>query len=404
MSTGLEIIASVSDATSQLLYFTSSSVSADSTKLLFVRESAGNPNLWVHDLLTGRERQLTRNSDGVLKSYVYFRGTPNRGLSKASICHDPGRGRVYYVQGTSLCCADLEGNVRVLAHLPEDQVTAFTHVSADGRRLCVPTTDARALEDEAADRAARGENQVGGKRNEIISDKPSYDIDARVQAEQLNSYLHVYDTETGSMLACERVPRAWITHVQFSPVNPDLILYNHEWPADCGIRRLWLWDGHSHRRLRTEGNGRSRADWSCHEMWTADGRAIIYHGKFADGTAYVGRVSPEGGDNVEIGLPKAYHRYGHFTAGTVHNDWLVSDGYFHPEGEPESGTWGGDWISLQKVDWVHRRIEWLPLCRHESAWDCQDSHPHPIFAPGDRHVYFTTNHGGGRAVARVAVP
>lgn len=235
-------------------------------------------------------------------------------------------------------------------------------------------------------------------------DKPAYDIDARVQRENLASYIRIFDTENGREVAVEKVPRAWITHVQFSPVRSDWILYNHEWPGDCGIRRLWLWDGHTHRRLRTEENGRSRADWSCHEMWTADGRAIIYHGKFADGVAFIGRVSPDGGDNVEIRLPKAYHRYGHFTAGTVHNDWLVSDGYYHPAGEPESGTWGGDWLSVQKVDWARQTIEWVPLCRHESAWDCQDSHPHPVFAPGDGYVYFTTNRDGGRAVARVKVP
>jgi hypothetical protein len=166
--------------------------------------------------------------------------------------------------------------------------------------------------------------------------------------------------------------------VQFSPVDPDWILYNHEWPSDCGIRRLWLWDGKNHRRLRTEENGRSRADWSCHEMWTADGRFIIYHGKFADGTAYVGRVSPSGGDNIEIALPKHYHRYGHFTAGNLHNDWLVSDGYWHPDGQPDNALWGGEWITLQKIDWALRHIEWVPLCAHHSSWDCQDSHPHPI--------------------------
>lgn len=268
----------------------------------------------------------------------------------------------------------------------------------------MPTTDARALEDDDVPAPATGENAVGGKRNEVIMDKPAYDIDARVQRENLASYIRIFDTENGREVAVEKVPRAWITHVQFSPVRSDWILYNHEWPGDCGIRRLWLWDGHTHRRLRTEENGRSRADWSCHEMWTADGRAIIYHGKFADGVAFIGRVSPDGGDNVEIRLPKAYHRYGHFTAGTVHNDWLVSDGYYHPAGEPESGTWGGDWLSVQKVDWARQTIEWVPLCRHESAWDCQDSHPHPVFAPGDGYVYFTTNRDGGRAVARVKVP
>ncbi|BET67283.1 hypothetical protein ASA1KI_22010 [Opitutales bacterium ASA1] len=392
------------DRTAQLLYFTTPSITADGRHLVAVCEGGdGNPNIVALDLESGEERPLTDNRDGTLKSYVYFRGNPRRGLGKASISLDATRGVVYYLQGDELRRTDLAGRSRVLARIPEDQVTAFTHVSADGRRICVPTTDARALEDDTVDGKRAGENFVGGKRNEIISDKPSYDIDARVRSEGLSSYIRIFDTQTGELLRCERVRGAWITHVQFSPVNHDWILYNHEWPSECGIRRLWLWDGATHRRLRTEGRGRSRDDWTCHEMWTADGRWIIYHGKFADGTAYVGRVSPEGGDNVEIALPEAYRRYGHFTAGTMHPEWLVSDGYWHPEGGAENGLWGGEWITRLHVDWESRRIEWTPLCPHHSLWDCQDSHPHPIFDARDAFVYFTSNYGGGRSVRRVAV-
>lgn len=389
----------------QLLYFTTPSITADGKTLVVAREDNGNPNLWALNLATRDCRPLTENRDGTLKSYVYFRGNPLRGLSKASVSLDPVRRRVFYIQGQDLMSVDVDGGrPRVLVRLPSDQVTAFTHVSADGTRICVPTTDARALEDDSENASRHGENLVGGRRNEIITDKPTYDIDERVRRENLNSWLRVYDTSTGAVLLCERVPQAWVTHVQFSPVNADWILYNHEWPSDCGIRRLWLWDGATHRRLRTEGDGRKRTDWACHEMWQADGSGIIYHGKYAEGQAFIGRVSPSGGDNVEIALPVAYQRYGHFTAGTQHRNWLVSDGYWHPEGAPENGLWGGEWITRLDVDWDKRSIAWTPLCRHQSAWDCQDSHPHPVYGPGDRDVWFTSNIGGGRSVGRIAVP
>jgi oligogalacturonide lyase len=392
------------ESPAQLLYFTTPSVTADGRTLIVLREVDGHPNLSALDLPTGAVRRLTDNRDGTLRSYVYFRGGPNRGLGKASVSLDPVRRRVFFLQGIELCRLDLEGGTRVLARLPADQVTAFTHVSADGTRICVPTTDARALEEDAAPAPARGENFVAGRRNEVITDKPAHDIDERVRREGLSSWLRVFDTESGAQLACEPVPRAWITHVQFSPRNPDLILYNHEWPSECGIRRLWLWDGKAHHRLRTEGDGRSAADWACHEMWTCDGEAIIYHGKYANGAAFIGRVSSGGGDNVEIALPMEFHRYGHFTAGMQHANWLVSDGYWHPADDPEDGRWGGEWITRLIIDWAARRIEWTPLCRHHSAWDCQDSHPHPVFGPGDDDaVFFTSNVGGGRTVCRVAV-
>ena len=200
--------------------------------------------------------------------------------------------------------------------------------------------DARALEAERLvnDSPAYAANQE--KKNEVISDKPDYDIDERVRTEGLSSWINVFDTQSGELIAREQVKQAWITHVQFSPLDSRHVLYNHEWPSDCGIRRMWLWDGERHIRLRHEGDGRSKADWTCHEMWQADGKYIIYHGKYADGRAYVGRVDPNGRDPVEIALPDAYHRYGHFTAGNRHNDWLVTDGYYHPEGVPENSNWG----------------------------------------------------------------
>ncbi|MBS1156843.1 MAG: hypothetical protein H6R07_2767 [Proteobacteria bacterium] len=390
-------------ANDQLLYFTSSSLDEQDRKLVFISDRSGHPNLFVRDLESGREEQLTHNRNGTLKSYVYFNGNERRGLGKASISFDSLRKQLYYIQDDALCCTSLDGATRVLNHIPDDQVTAFTHVSADGRRLCVPTTDARALEADnfVNDSPAYAAQQE--KKNEVISDKPDYDIDERVRTEGLSSYLNVYDTQTGELIAREQVERAWITHVQFSPLDAMHILYNHEWPSDCGIRRLWLWDGKQHLRLRTEGSGRSKADWTCHEMWQADGRYIIYHGKYPDGRAYIGRVDPQGQHPVEIALPVQYHRYGHFTAGNQHNEWLVSDGYYHPEGVPENTNWGGEWISQLKVDWDARSIEWRPLCQHQSFWDCQDSHPHPIFDHTDSEIYFTSNAEGARNIYKIKV-
>lgn len=390
-------------ANDQLLYFTSSSLDAYDEKLVFISDRTGHPNLFVKNLQNGQETQLTQNHEGTLKSYVYFNGNERRGLGKASVSFDSARGLLYYIQGNALCCTSLDGSTRILNSIPADQVTAFTHVSADGKRLCVPSTDARALEADSFvnDSPAYSANQK--KKNEIISDKPDYDIDERVRTEGLSSYLNVYDTETGVLLAQEQVERAWITHVQFSPLDSSLILYNHEWPSDCGIRRLWLWDGKQHLRLRTEGDGRSKRDWTCHEMWQADGQAIIYHGKYLDGRAYIGRVDLQGQHPVEIALPSTYHRYGHFTAGNRHNTWLVSDGYYHPDGVPENANWGGEWICQLKVNWELQHIEWLPLCQHESYWDCQDSHPHPIYDHADHAVYFTSNKSGTRSVYRILI-
>lgn len=370
-------------ANDQLLYFTSPSLLADDQRLVFLSDRTGPPNLFLRDLITGAERQLSRNPEGLLKSYVYFEGTPYRGLGKASVSVDAGRGKVYFIQGRQICCADPAGGLRVLAELPPGQMTAFTHVSADGQRLCVPTTDAACLD---------GDAQLTGK--------PAYDIDARIRAENLSSWLRVFDTASGQEILCERVPQAWVTHVQFAPQQPDWILYNHEWPADCGIRRLWLWNGREHLRLRTEGAGRSRSDWTCHEMWERGGAAIIYHGMYANGPAYLGRVKPDGTERVEIPLPAGWQRYGHFTEGRP--GVLVSDGYYETA-EDGAPAHVGAWICVIRVDWSAGRAEWTPVCRHGSSWRSQCEHPHPVFNHGADAIYFVSDVSGKRAIYRVAL-
>jgi oligogalacturonide lyase len=367
-------------ANEQLLYFTSSSLLADNQHLVFISDRTGNPNLFIRHVETGEEIQLTHNDEGYLKSYVYFDGIPYRGLGKASVSLHAHSGTAYYLQGRRICRVRMGESPEVIAEYPPGQMTAFTHVSADGTRLCVPTTDARALD---------GEKRLSGR--------PDYNIDQRVRTENLRSYLRVFDTTTGEMIQCEDVPRAWITHVQFSPANPDWILYNHEWPDDCGIRRIWLWDGHEHRRLRTEEGGRSREDWTCHEMWERDGRAVIYHGTYAGGRAYIGRVKPDGTQRIEIPLPKGWDQYGHFTVGKTGT--LVSDGYFRTAGGADADH--SPWISRVDVDWKAGRAEWTPRCRHNASWDSQDSHPHPIFDHATEYVYFTSDREGKRAVYRV---
>lgn len=373
------------DANDQLLYFTSTSLTAGDRRLVFLSDRTGDVNLFILDLATGEERQLTHNNRGYMKSYVYFDGEPYCGLGRASVSLHAESGTVYYLQGREIRKVALHGDSTAIAEYPHGQMTGFTHVSSDGRRICVPTVDSRAL---------GGDGRMEGW----------FDIDERVRVEGLSSWLRVYDTETGEQVMCERVPMGWVTHVQFSPVDSSLILYNHEYcSVDGGIRRMWLFDGTQHIRLRTEGDGRGGNDWICHEMWERDGSAIIYHGALAGRGPCVGRVSPDGRDIREVVLTQGCDRYGHFTCGE--KGVLVSDGYYETRGDRKAvcfgETVGGDWISRVDVNWESGTYEWAPLCRSNAGWEGQDAHPHPIIDHGSRYVYFTSSMTGKRAVYRV---
>jgi oligogalacturonide lyase len=388
-------------ANDQLLYFTSPSLTADDRTLVFIsdrdsqvpkdRDPRAAVNLYALDRETGTLRRLTDNEEGYLRSYVYFEGLPERGLGLASPCLHAESGDVYYLQGRELRRVNARtGAARVLAELPPGQVTGFTHVSDDNSRVCVPTIDAAAFEDIGA-------------------------IDATVQRLGLTGYLRVFDTASGEEVARVPVPRGWVTHVQFQPGSSERILYNHEWPADCGVRRAWLWDGERHLRLRDEGPAAGgeplrREDWVCHEVWTRDGAWVIYHGTYGGqrgGPSFVGRVRPDGTERAEVPFDPGYRRYGHFTLGAGHN-LLVSDGYYEPQGASGSGgdpslggSGGGEWISVLRVDWEQCEIAWRPLWRHASSWSSQDAHPHPVFSHAGDEVLFTSDVEGKRAVYAV---
>ncbi|MDD3430302.1 MAG: hypothetical protein PHG02_09905 [Oscillospiraceae bacterium] len=396
----------------QLLYFTTSSLSANDRYLYMICDCKKSPNVVVKDLQTGHHTILTQNKNGVLKSYVYFDKDPQKGLSKASVALDANRNIVYFIQDNTICKVDLLGNITSLAPLPANRITAFTHVSADGNYLCVPMTDARALE---YDPETQGEG---------LDRRPVYNIDKRVQDENLSSYLCVYNTKTGVLEYEKKVPRCWITHVQFHPLNNNIILYNHEWSSfDCGVRRMWLYNhaDDTLKQVRTEGKNedsacgfaRTAEDWVCHEMWSDDGAYIIYHGGFANGPAMVGRVEVKTGICTEIALPKDYDAYGHFTIN--HGGDLVCDGYFKYPWEikkvwqnstdngPDPHKKDAEYICRVTADWEKGILNWQPLCKHESDWLGQDAHPHPIYNHQGSRVFFSSRNSQMVKVYSVAV-
>lgn len=403
---GLMLVGGCSDHDkyhTQLLYFTCSSLSRDDRRIYMLTDRTGHPNVMVRDMATGEERILTDNCKGTLKSYVYFDGTLNQGLGKASVCLDGERDLIYFIQDDKICKVGLDGAVSVLNFVPDGRMTAFTHVSADGRYLCVPMTDGRCLDFDP-------ETEGSG-----LDRRPVYDIDGRCQEEGLSSYLCVYDTGTGAMLYEKSIPKCWITHVQFNPRNPEQIMYNHEWSSfDCGIRRIWLYDHASDTitRVRTEGDdtlgnpggyARKANDWVCHEMWSDDGKTIIYHGGYEDGPAMVGKFEPESGKYWEIALPDDYDAYGHFTMD--HQGNLVCDGYFKYPWEvkkvrenstdngPDPHKKDAEYICKVLPDWEKGTLAWIPLCRHESDWLGQDAHPHPIYSHSGDRVFFNSRMG-----------
>ncbi len=411
----------------QLLYFTSPCFAREGKDFFFLSDRTGHPNIFLYELDTGQVRRLTDNARGTLRAYKYFTAFRQKGLGKASVSLYPAGARAYYLQDRQICCVDRGGKRRVLAELPAGVMSAYTSVSGDGTRLCVPTIDERVF---------KGIDFLGGAYS-------FHEIDRRCKAWRVSSLLRLYDTHTGRELCAEEVRDAWVTHVQFCPADPGLILYNHEWCSRSGQERMWLWEGTSHRPLRTIASGRRPEDWVCHEVWAPDGKSILYHGTHQGGADFIGRIDPGQEGTIEIPFERSYRWYGHFSPAS--DTLLVCDGNYEepqpvdflPSAAGDAGaqrsaaspaaaaSWkrfvpasikrllgrkpyrprfGGEWISLLAVDWQKRRLRWTPLCRHCSSWASEDRHPHPVFSEDRTRVLFNSDAAGKTMIRCVGVP
>ncbi|WP_186445864.1 oligogalacturonate lyase family protein [Paenibacillus cremeus] len=354
------------------LYFTSNSFTADNRHVLYISDlGTGNPNLFKLTLDDGAAVQLTDNRDGYMQSYVYYDGNPYRGLAKASPSFAPVAGKLLYIQGDEARLLDVDTlEERTIYVLPEHVMTGFTHLSGDGRYACIPYIDAPAFE--------VGEGNPFG----LIRDK--------VKKEQMLSYIIVIDTTNGETLYSFS-HQGWVTHVQFHPNDPHIVLFNHE--GGMVQQRIWMYDHGTISKVRDQSDGGASL-WICHEMWTSDGQAVIYHGTRGvpndpamnqnegskdEVVSFVGYMDTRDGKCAEVSFLPEMTAYGHFTASTD-DTLLVTDGIIDKTS-----------IHLCRMDWQRSELEMTFLCCHNSSFSVQDVHPHPIFSHNDRYILFTSD-------------
>lgn len=344
-------------------------MTSDDRWLVFLSERDGHPNLYAIDRCDGTVRKLSRNVSGMLRSYVYPLGGLI-GLSKVSPCLDPFRNRLFYIRDDRIFQVNLddpEPEEHLLGGLPAGWYGGFTHISADGKTLCVPVTDPRAFADEKT------------QWNQLDR------VPSRMADSDLFTRLYFIDIESGAQRIAAEVP-FWVTHVQFDPAGSLRMIFNLEGSGNGAPLpdRIWCLelDG-SFRPLAPEAEG----EWRSHENWAPDGRSIVYHGS-RDGRAFVAARTWEG-------------RLLHETA-------IEGVDFWHATGLPD-----GRRLAVDRRDGMISLIDPRPeaglprvvdLCRHDTTIEDQDTHAHPIAAPHGRSLVFTSDRSGDCQVYEVAIP
>ena len=208
-----------------------------------------------------------------------------------------------------------------------------------------------------------------------------------------------YDTQE---MAAEALhgEMAWISHVIINPLNPDQVVFCHEGPW-LHVQRLWAVSTPSCRAepLLVTRQGH---EMEGHEYFTAKGRVMVQYARVdppytGRRTAYNIEVWPDGSDERRYRLPgKCPPHMQTSPSGDLH---VADDCYTCDSRQPADP---GAWMAL--VRHVEDRAELAPLCRHNTHWETQESHPHPIFVPDGKSVIFNANDGTGAAVYRAFIP
>jgi len=338
-------------------YFTTTSFVIGGCEIVFVGDRDNRTNLFLLDLASGRIKQLTDARQDIGPSWS---------------CLNPVRREVYYFEGGDLCATDLDSlEQRRLYRVPDDRRQCILTPSADGTLLAFA---------ETKDIGWRPGPQYQGF-DKYLAAKPPTDI-------------RVVQTDAAKDWVALEVP-CWVSHVNFSPKHRELICYCHEGPWALVGQRMWMCtiDGAKNYPLRPQ----DEHDAVGHEYWLGDGDYVAFHNYRYRSTRGPEQAEHRFGwirwDNTghqELAFPSSSS---HFQSNSD-NSLVVSDG------QPGSNPY----ILISNVG--QPAVEPRKLVRHDCSFHIQRCHCHPIFAPDDRHVLYTSDHTGYANVylAEVALP
>lgn len=195
------------------------------------------------------------------------------------------------------------------------------------------------------------------------------------------------DRQTGSAEVIHE-DTCFITHLNPSPVRPDVMTYCHEGPWHLVDQRIWglnITSGETWKIRDQSGENLAIG----HEYWFADGERIGYHGRsrndatHSQGKHIYGHIRWDGTECVERWFP--FHST-HFHS--LDEQLIVGDGspaaVFTHQGVSQPFIqlfrWNGSEYEGPRI-----------LAYHRSTFNDQHAHPHPRFTPDGRHIIYTSD-------------
>lgn len=328
----------------------------NNVKMIFYRKVNGENQLFSIDLKTRKIDQIT-NKKGIRGEIV---GKKSR--------------KVFYQCRDSVFSTGIESHQTKLIYVfPKDILGSVTTLNADETLLA----GALITKEEA----------------EIFKKFPrKSDFFERVfEAKQLRS-LFTINVKTGEFKKFYS-ERAWLNHIQFSPSNPELLMFCHEGPWHK-VDRIWtinINEGKSklmHKRTVYR-------EIAGHEFFSPDGKNIWYDLQIPRGeTFYLATVNIENGKHTKYGLTR--------------NEWSI-----HYNISPDQTLFAGDggdssqvakakdgmWLYLFKLNGDSLKSEKLVNMKHHDY----RLEPNVHFSPDGKWIIFRANFEGHTDIYAVEI-
>lgn len=339
-------------------YFTENSFTRGREEIYFIsdRDTPGAANVLWMDLPSGEMRRIT-----AIEAPARISGHTK----------DPDSTRLLYWHDRTAMIMDLQTREAIpLYTVPEGFAPARLSLSCDKRTVAIQINEDIGVE-HGINYAGFAEKMYGVKRSVILTAPAGGGEKARVL---------LRDTAEGG-------------HLQFSPTDPNLLMFCHEGPWHLIHQRIYLLDA---------GSGEV---WPCfrqgpedsvgHEFFTQDGQIFFDNrGPGHDGTITSSRtqaVAQEAAETDFIPYVGVADR-----RGVMVRKYPMPFYLNHYHANRDCTRLVGDGVDdLFLIDLRQSAPSLTPLCRHSTSWHGQHTHCHPTYAWDDRHILYASDASRG---------
>jgi oligogalacturonide lyase len=378
-------------------------------RVIQLSQEPGSENLYfnVNPFTPDGRKMVITMPDGIAMVDLQTRKIENIVAGRAHVIM-VGRktGQIYY--GTT--------NHAVFAVDPVTKVTRKIVTFPRGQQVATVNADETLLAGAATERTDWGTNRDffedgPNRRSDIQAADEQRGKKGQMMEERLAKHypmeLFFYNIQTGETKKFNRCTD-WLGHIQFSPTDPNLLMFCHEGPWHK-VDRIWT--------IRSDGSDlklihqrKMTMEIAGHEFWSADGRTIWYDLQTPRGEDFW-----VAGFNVSTGARTWYHLQRdewsvhfnvspdgvlfsgdggdeHMVAHADNGKWLY---LFHPELLDDKSEGNIDTSSLIQPGVFHSE-RLVNMARHDYALE-----PNAMFSPDMKWLIFRSNMSGSNQVYAV---